>query len=287
MIEVGILKTWDSVNYKAGVQLAGSLTTYFDNIPVSVAIPSSAMVIGNRVILSIPEGNPKDAVIIATWPGGYVPKFTPKAVAKEVWRRDDAENSSLEALINGAPTATSVVYDTDVRGKSLPNFTSAQFGVVILHNITRGNSRRIAGVNLGTKTLTTESSVDDWADNDIITIGSQTCISIRSGHTYSSYFDLDISAEVPATAFAVMLEIFNNEKSGVGAYAQNNFGCHPYEVYGDAKAQHHFAGAAYEWSTTFITLPLNAPKVCVQLGRFALINASGTIALIRLRGYWE
>ena len=35
MLEVGILKTWDSVNYKAGVQLAGSLTTYFDNLNVT------------------------------------------------------------------------------------------------------------------------------------------------------------------------------------------------------------------------------------------------------------
>jgi hypothetical protein len=70
MIEVGILKTWDSVNYKAGVQLAGSLTTYFDNLSVARNIPSSAMIIGNFVIVAMPEGNPKDACVIATWPQG-------------------------------------------------------------------------------------------------------------------------------------------------------------------------------------------------------------------------
>jgi len=70
MIEVGILKNFDSGTYKAGVQLAGSLTTYFDNVSVAKNIPSGAMVIGNYVILAIPGGNPKDAVVIATWPQG-------------------------------------------------------------------------------------------------------------------------------------------------------------------------------------------------------------------------
>jgi len=70
MIEVGILKNFDSGTYKAGVQLAGSLTTYFDDISVAKNIPSSALVIGNYVIVAIPGGNPKDACVIASWPGG-------------------------------------------------------------------------------------------------------------------------------------------------------------------------------------------------------------------------
>ena len=70
MLEVGILKNFDSGTYKAGVQLAGSLTTYFDDISVAKNIPSSALVIGNYVILAIPGGNPKDACVIATWPEG-------------------------------------------------------------------------------------------------------------------------------------------------------------------------------------------------------------------------
>jgi hypothetical protein len=70
MIEVAILKNFDSGTYKAGVQLAGSFTTYFDDVSVAKNIPSSALVIGNYVILVIPGGNPKDACVIATWPGG-------------------------------------------------------------------------------------------------------------------------------------------------------------------------------------------------------------------------
>jgi len=70
MLEIGILKNLDGGTYKAGVQLAGSLTTYFDDISVAKNIPSSALVIGNYVILAIPGGNPRDACVIATWPQG-------------------------------------------------------------------------------------------------------------------------------------------------------------------------------------------------------------------------
>jgi len=67
MIEVGVLKTWDGANCKAGVQLVGSLTTYFDDINVARNIPSAEMTIGRRVIVAIPQGNPKDAVVIAVF----------------------------------------------------------------------------------------------------------------------------------------------------------------------------------------------------------------------------
>ena len=70
MLELGILKTFDSQNHTAGVQLAGSLTTYLDDIAVSVSIPSSAMVVGNYVLVAIPGENPRDACVIATWPQG-------------------------------------------------------------------------------------------------------------------------------------------------------------------------------------------------------------------------
>ena len=287
MIEVGILKNFDSGTYKAGVQLAGSLTTYFDDISVAKNIPSSALVVGNYVIVAIPQGNPKDACVIATWPQGLVPKFTPKSVATELWRRDNANNSSFEAQINGTPTATTVVYDNDVQENSLPDPTARpQWGKVILHNITRGNSRKITNVNLATNTITTESSVDDWADNDIITIGSQTC-DYKAGYTYSRYFDVDISAEVPATAIAVLVQISNNEQSGMGAVNQNGMGTHPFTTYSTAQAVGQFATAGYQRSMSFIVIPVYSQKICIELGAFYPINASNMTAFLRLRGYWE
>ena len=67
MLELGILKTWNATTYKAGVQLASSLTTYLDNIAVARNIASAEMLIGRHIILVIPEGNPRDAVVIAVF----------------------------------------------------------------------------------------------------------------------------------------------------------------------------------------------------------------------------
>jgi hypothetical protein len=67
MLEIGILKNFDSGIYKAGVQLAGSLTTYFDDVNVARNIASDEMITGRHVILVIPEGNPRDAVVIAVF----------------------------------------------------------------------------------------------------------------------------------------------------------------------------------------------------------------------------
>ena len=67
MIEIGILKNFDSGTYKAGVQLAGSLTTYFDDVKVARNIPANKMTAGHHVILAVPEDNPRDAVVIAVF----------------------------------------------------------------------------------------------------------------------------------------------------------------------------------------------------------------------------
>ncbi|GAG00498.1 unnamed protein product [marine sediment metagenome] len=70
MLELAILKTWDGENYKAGVQLAGSLTTYLDDIAVATNIAPEAMTVGNYVLVAIPGGNPRDACVVASWPQG-------------------------------------------------------------------------------------------------------------------------------------------------------------------------------------------------------------------------
>ncbi|MGB6873346.1 MAG: hypothetical protein WBE46_04300 [Dehalococcoidia bacterium] len=67
MLEVGILKNFDSGTYKAGVQLAGSMTTYFDNVNVARNIASGEMITGRHVILAVPQDNPRDAVVIAVF----------------------------------------------------------------------------------------------------------------------------------------------------------------------------------------------------------------------------
>jgi hypothetical protein len=67
MLEIGVLKNFSVGTYQAGVQLAGSLTTYFDNLKVARNIPSAEMITGRQVLVAIPQGNPKDAVVIAVF----------------------------------------------------------------------------------------------------------------------------------------------------------------------------------------------------------------------------
>jgi hypothetical protein len=67
MIEKGILKKYDSINHRASIQLAGSLTTYFDNVKVARNILAGDMIIGRHVFIAIPENNPGNAAIIAVF----------------------------------------------------------------------------------------------------------------------------------------------------------------------------------------------------------------------------
>jgi hypothetical protein len=67
MLSIGTLKSFNSTDYRAEVQLAGSVAAYLDNIPVARNIASDQMEVGRHVILAIPGGNPKDACVIAVW----------------------------------------------------------------------------------------------------------------------------------------------------------------------------------------------------------------------------
>jgi hypothetical protein len=72
MIEQGILKGYDSISYRATVQLVGSLTTYFDDVRVARNIPAAEMVLGRHVFIAMPGSNagvynPKNSVVIAVF----------------------------------------------------------------------------------------------------------------------------------------------------------------------------------------------------------------------------
>ena len=56
MIELAILKNFDSPSHTAGVQLIGSITAYFDDVSVARNIAADQMVVGRSVILAIPGG---------------------------------------------------------------------------------------------------------------------------------------------------------------------------------------------------------------------------------------
>jgi len=68
MIKRGILKAFDSGTYTASVQIAGSLSVWLDDVPVSRGIPTAEMVAGRNVaVIFLDPGNPADAVVVAVW----------------------------------------------------------------------------------------------------------------------------------------------------------------------------------------------------------------------------
>lgn len=67
--ERGVLRAWDSTNYLATVQFAGSLSTTVAGIPVSRAIASAEMVTGRRAVAVavFTSTNPLDALVVGVY----------------------------------------------------------------------------------------------------------------------------------------------------------------------------------------------------------------------------
>jgi hypothetical protein len=64
----GILRSWDSVNYKATVELVGSRRQFLADIPVARNISSSDMVAGRYVAVAFfDESNAGDTVVVAVY----------------------------------------------------------------------------------------------------------------------------------------------------------------------------------------------------------------------------
>lgn len=67
-IRRGTLKSFDSGAYTATIQMAGSLATWLQGIPVARNIPSAEMVAGRTcAVIFFDSANPQDAVVTAVW----------------------------------------------------------------------------------------------------------------------------------------------------------------------------------------------------------------------------
>ena len=64
----GILRSFNSGNYTATVQLASSYKVYLEDIAVTRNLPSAEMITGRKVAVTLfDEHNPKEAVVIAVY----------------------------------------------------------------------------------------------------------------------------------------------------------------------------------------------------------------------------
>jgi len=64
----GVLKSFNSGNYTATVQLAGSYKVYLEDVAAARNLPSAEMVSGRKVaVIFFDEHNPKEAVVVAVY----------------------------------------------------------------------------------------------------------------------------------------------------------------------------------------------------------------------------
>ena len=67
-IRRGVLHAFDSANYKATVEIAGSIAVWLSGIPVARNIASGELVTGRKVaVVFFDPSNPNDAVLLAVW----------------------------------------------------------------------------------------------------------------------------------------------------------------------------------------------------------------------------
>jgi len=67
-LKKALLRSFDSNNYKATVQLAGSYKVYLENVAVARNLPREEMVAGRKTaVLFFDEHSPKEAVLIAVF----------------------------------------------------------------------------------------------------------------------------------------------------------------------------------------------------------------------------
>jgi hypothetical protein len=67
-LKKGVLRSFNSGNYTATVQIASSYKVYLEDIAVARNLPSAEMVTGRKVaVVFFDEHNPKEAVVVAVY----------------------------------------------------------------------------------------------------------------------------------------------------------------------------------------------------------------------------
>lgn len=176
-----------------------------------------------------------------------------------------AGSSVFSAVIAGAPSSTEVVYDGEANENMLKGLLG-RWARVVLHNTTRGNSRKITAFDETTNTITTEDTVDDWADNDVITCQSQTNESV-------GYFDVDLSDSVPATLAGVIFNL-NIRDISSGYQAVRRLIIHPYEAYDAGKRIHTFCDLADETTSMQMFAPIISQAITMKFESFSDVQVS-------------
>lgn len=226
------------------------------------------------------------AVCLAAGSGGTVlvtlltqTTYIPYQSTNDVYRADNHSVSLFVATINGAPSATSVVYNAPSSGdENIGPLATTQLAKMRLYNSTRGTYRLITAFNTGTNTITTVSSSDAWANGDTITIKDNTISDPYSPNVAS--FDLSQQSEIPVLARAIVLNVLHQDSGGAGQIVQ----FHPYEAASDAKLSNIVSTQSTSQNFGLAIQKLVDRKFGSRLG------ASGTgtaLTIIKIIGWFE
>ncbi len=67
-VKKAILKGFNSGDYTATIQLAGSYKVYLEGVPVARNLPAAEMALGRKLaVIFFDEHNPKEAVVAAVY----------------------------------------------------------------------------------------------------------------------------------------------------------------------------------------------------------------------------
>lgn len=194
--------------------------------------------------------------------------FVPQVSSNLLWGCYSHSASDFVSTINGAPSATSVVYGAVSSGaaNAIVPANAGDLGKMILWNTTRGTGRLITAVNTGTSTITTVSTTDSWANTDAITIRSQTVINAAAAR----FVDVDLTQQTTIPVLARNIWIMMQKlDSGGGNITQI---AHPWETIASSKNKTLWYQTTNFWIDVLFPLPLINRRFAVAYGA----SGSGT-----------
>ncbi len=195
------------------------------------------------------------------------------------WRNNAHSTTIFTGTINGAPTATSVVYTVSTGNEDIfAVLGTGELAKIMLYNSTRGTYRLITACNTGTNTLTTVSSTDAWANGDTITVLYQTINDTTAGQTFVG-LDLSQQSEIPILARSVILQGGVQDTGGAG----RTLLFHPNEALSTSKILTVQITQTTQQNAYHVSFPL----INRILGMKTVATGTGTaLTVIKLAGYY-
>lgn len=190
--------------------------------------------------------------------------LTPKQ--GKAFQASDGATSPFDGLIDaagtGGLTSTNVPFDNETNLNCLKSLAAGAtlWGRFVLHNSTRSNTRLVVDFDEINKNITTEASVDNWADNDVITLQSTTCVS-------AGFMDVDLSDEISSDEVIAYVQCEALDKSA-GAQAGRRLMLHPFEAYNSGKRIMCPAALASEFTVVTALISIIGQKLCVFFDDF-------------------